>query len=270
MMVFTAPLIDGNGRHTGWMSSMVDITAQKKAEDQQRQQAIQLQRTGRLANLGEMASTLAHELSQPLMALINFSGAAKAFAAKGRTELLNETLMDIGEQAQRAVDIMRRIREPLQQSTTGFQPIAINTIVNNVIAFLRPEARHQRCQIFTRMPDELPLVKADRVLLEQVLVNLVLNAMQAMLDKFPRDRVVTIETGQEGDRVYARVCDTGTGIPETVSQALFQPFFTTKADGLGLGLNICRTTMELHGGRIEFSNRPEGGAIFSIYIPIEP
>ncbi len=270
MMVFTAPLIDGDGRHTGWMSSMVDITAQKRAEEQQLQHAIQLQRAGRLANMGEMASTLAHELSQPLMALVNYSGAAKGFAAKGHAELLNETLGDISEQAQRAADIISRIRGFVRQNTPGFHPCAINDIVNNVIALLRPEARRQKCRIVTRLPDELPLIKADRVLLEQVILNLVLNAMQAMHDKFPADRVVTIETGREGDRVYARVWDTGAGIADRDSQALFQPFFTTKADGLGLGLNICRTTMELHGGRIEFANRPEGGAMFSIYIPLEP
>jgi PAS domain S-box-containing protein len=270
MMVFTAPLIDGDGRHTGWMSSMVDTTAQKRSEEQHRQHAIQMQRTGRLANMGEMASTLAHELSQPLMALVNYSGAAKGFAAKGHTELLNETLDDISEQAQRAAEIISRIRGFVRQNTTGFQPSAINDIVNNVIALMRPEARHQKARIVTRMPDELPLIRADRVLLEQVILNLVLNAMQAMHDKFPADRVVTIETGREGDRVYARVWDTGAGIADQDSQALFQPFFTTKADGLGLGLNICRTTMELHGGRIEFANRPEGGAMFSIYIPLEP
>ena len=270
MMVFTAPLIDGDGRHTGWMSSMVDITAQKRSEEQQLQHAIQMQRTGWLANMGEMASTLAHELSQPLMALVNYSGAAKGFAAKGHAELLNETLGDISEQAQRAAEIISRIRGFVRQSTPGFQPCAINDIVNNVIALMRPEARHQKSRIVTRMPDELPMVKADRVLLEQVILNLVLNAMQAMHDKFPAERVVTIETGREGDRVYARVWDTGAGIADHNSQALFQPFFTTKADGLGLGLNICRTTMELHGGRIDFANRPEGGAMFSIYIPLEP
>ncbi|MEI8158878.1 MAG: ATP-binding protein [Burkholderiales bacterium] len=270
MMVFTAPLIDASGLHTGWMSSMVDITPQKRAEEQHLQHAIQMQRTGRLANMGEMASTLAHELSQPLMALVNYSGAAKGFAKKGHAELLNETLSDISEQAQRAAEIISRIRGFVRQSTPGFQPCAINDIVNNVIALMRPEARHQKSRIVTHMPYDLPLIKADRVLLEQVILNLVLNAMQAMHDKFPTDRVVTIETSREGDRVCARVWDTGAGIGDDVSQALFQPFFTTKADGLGLGLNICRTTMELHGGRIEFANRPEGGAMFSIYIPIEP
>lgn len=270
MMVFTAALIDASGQHKGWMSSMVDITAQKRSEEQQRQHAVQMQRTGRLANMGEMASTLAHELSQPLGALMNFSRAAKAFSAKGNTEKLNETLTDISEQSRRAADIMSRISGSVQQNTAGFQPCEINTIVNNVIALMRPEARQRKCRMVTRMPDELPMINADRVLLEQVIVNLVFNAMQAMQDKLPTDRVVTIETGREGDRVYAQVSDNGTGIADHVGKALFQPFFTTKADGTGLGLNICRTTMELHGGRIEFINRAEGGAMFSIYIPLQP
>lgn len=268
MMVFTAPLIDGNGEHTGWMSSMVDITAQKRAQEQQRQHAIQLQRTGRLANMGEMASTLAHELSQPLMALVSYSGAARGFAAKGLDELLNETLNGIGEQAQRASEIVARIRGFVRQSTPGFQDCSINDIVNNVIALLRPEARQQQARIVTNLPVGLPLVKADRVLLEQVVLNLVLNALQAMQEKFPKDRTVTIATGSEGGLVYVRVSDNGDGIAPEAGQSLFQPFFTTKSDGLGLGLNICRTTMELHGGRIEFHNRPEGGAQFTIYIPV--
>lgn len=270
VMVFTAPLIDANGKHTGWMSSMVDITSQKRAEEQRRQHATQLQRTGRLANMGEMASTLAHELSQPLMALVSYSGAARGFAAKGLDELLNETLTGISEQAQRASEIIGRIRGFVRQSTPGFQDCAINDVVNNVIALLRPEARQQQARILTRMPDGLPLVKADRVLLEQVVLNLVLNALQAMQDKFPKDRKVTIETGHEGGLIFVRVSDNGDGISPETGQSLFQPFFTTKSDGLGLGLNICRTTMELHGGRIEFHNRPEGGAQFTITIPVAP
>jgi PAS domain S-box-containing protein len=270
VVIFTAPLIDAGGQHTGWMSSMVDITAQKRADEQQRMHATQMQRTGRLANMGEMASTLAHELSQPLMALVNYSGAAKGFSAKGLTPLLNETLNDISEQAQRAAEIINRIRGFVRQNTPGFQPCAINDIVTNVISLMRPEARHQKSRITTRLAEKLPTVQADRVLLEQVILNLVLNAMQAMHDRPLKLREVAIETGSEGDRVFVRVCDRGPGLTDAVSQSLFQPFFTTKADGLGLGLNICRTTMELHGGRIEFANRSGGGAQFSIYIPIEP
>jgi C4-dicarboxylate-specific signal transduction histidine kinase len=179
MMVFTAPLIDGDGKHTGWMSSMVDITAQKRAEEQWRQQAIQMQRTGRLANMGEMASTLAHELSQPLMALVNYAGAAKGFSAKGHTELLNETLSDISEQAQRAAEIIARIRG-LCARRPRLSTI-ISTTSSTTFTLMRPEAPPE-IRIVTRMPDGLPLVNADRVLLEQVVLNLILNAMRAMGD----------------------------------------------------------------------------------------
>lgn len=270
MMVFTAPLIDGSGQHTGWMSSMVDITAQKRAEEQQRQHAIQIQHAGRLANMGEIASTLAHELNQPLAAMKNFAASASKFAEKGLNELLNETLTGISEQSQRAADIISRISVFGRRRTPGFQECSINDIVSNVIALLRPEARHQQARIITRMADGLPMILADRVLLEQVIVNLLLNALQSMQDKFPKDRKVEIETGREGNLVYARVLDNGHGIAPQAAQALFQPFFTTKSDGVGLGLNICRTTMELHGGRIEFCNRPDGGAQFTIFIPVAP
>ncbi len=266
-MVYSAPLIDSTGKHSGWMSSVVDITEQKRAEEQQRVQAAKMQRTGRLATLGEMASTLAHELSQPLMALGSFAGAARAYADRGHRELLNETLSDISEQAQRAAEIVGRIRGFVRQQTPGFQDCAVNDVVSNVLALMRPEIRHQQARVITQLDAHLPAIQADRVLLEQVVLNLVLNALQAMQDKYPVDKQVRVQTGAQDDMVFIRVSDRGPGIAQPVVAQLFEPFFTTKPDGLGLGLNICRTTIESHRGRLEFENAPQGGAIFTVYLP---
>jgi C4-dicarboxylate-specific signal transduction histidine kinase len=277
-MVYTAPLIDAQGQHNGWMSSVVDITAQKQAEEQQRQQAAKMQRTGRLASMGEMASTLAHELSQPLMAMVSFSGAARAFAQRGDQVLLAETLGDISAQAQRAADIVARIRGFVKQQTAGYQTCTLDTVVSNVLGLLRPEIRQQGARVVTRLAPGLPSIEADRLLLEQVLLNLVVNALQAMADKSAADKVVTLETGWVGDAatpleggmLFLRVSDHGPGIAPHAQAQLFEPFFTTKAEGLGLGLNICRTTIEAHRGTLNFANLAQGGAVFTVHLPVSP
>lgn len=269
-MVYTAALIDADGRHNGWISSVVDITAQKQAEEAQRVQTAKMQRASRMASMGEMASTLAHELSQPLMALVSFAGAASAYTSRGDQDLALQALGEINEQAQRAADIVKRIRGFVKQHTPGFQSCTVNDVVNNVVALLRPEIRHQQARVLTQLSLFPPLIQADRVLLEQVLLNLVVNAMQAMHDMPPAEKVVQIDTGEDECGVFIRVSDWGPGIAPVVAAQLFEPFFTTKPDGLGLGLNICRTTVESHRGRLLFENKPGGGAMFTVQLPITP
>jgi two-component system, LuxR family, sensor histidine kinase DctS len=267
-MVYTAPLIGANGQHSGWMSSVVDITAQKKAEEQQRIQVEQIQHAQRKASLGEMASTLAHELNQPLMAMANFASAAKAFSEQNRTALVIENLDAIKEQAQRAKDVMDRIREPARQQTPGFQPCDVNDAIGNVLALLKFEVRQRKARVETSLTSPLPPITADRVLLEQVIMNLIMNALQAMHTMPPVQRVVGVLTGMDGARLVIRVTDRGTGIAPDVAHKLFEPFFTTKKNGLGLGLNICRTIVEGHGGRLVAENGTTGGAVFSVYLPV--
>lgn len=269
-MIYTAPLIDSDGKHSGWMSSVVDITAQKAAEEQQRQQIAKMQRTGRMASMGEMASTLAHELGNPLMSISSYAATAKAYAQKGHQELLLETLGEIGEQSQRAAEIVRRIRGFVRQNTPGFSDCAVNEVVANVLSLVRPELRHQRAKVITHLAANLPVIQADKLLLEQVLLNLVVNAVQAMQEKFPAEKIVQIDTGLQDGAIFIRVLDCGPGIPDEVAKQLFAPFFTTKPEGLGLGLNICRTTVEAHRGSLVFENRPEGGASFTVLLPLSP
>jgi PAS domain S-box-containing protein len=269
-MVYTAPLIDATGTHSGWMSSVVDITAQKRAEDQQRQQEAQLQHALRLASLGEMASTLAHELNQPMMALSNFASAAQAFAEQGEHTLLVASLGEITAQAQRSADIVRRVRGFVRQRTPGIEACAINDLVGNVLALLKPEIRSRQVRVVTHLQADLPTVPGDRVLLEQVLLNLLLNGLQALQETPSERRLVEIETAQVDGVVCLRVADQGPGVAPAAAAQLFEPFFTTKAGGLGLGLNICRTIIESHRGRLAFENRPGGGAVFSIQLRCVP
>jgi PAS domain S-box-containing protein len=266
-MIYSAPLIDSQGQHSGWMSSVLDISEQKRAEEHQRLQAASMQRTSRLATLGELASTLAHELGQPLMALVSFSGAAQAFAEREQRAPLLEALADIRTQAQRAADIVGRIRGFVRLQTSGFERCAVNALVANVLALLRPEIRQQQARVITRLDSNLPDIQADRLLLEQVVLNLLLNGLQAMHGQSPADKWVQVDTGMQDGMVFIRVADHGPGIAASAQAQLFEPFFTTKPEGLGLGLNICRTTVEAHRGRLVAENHADGGAEFTVYLP---
>ena len=269
-MVYTAPLIDASGQHSGWMSSMVDITEQKLAEARQRQYDEQLQHTQRLASVGEMASTLAHELNQPLMALSNFASAAKAFATQNEHGLLIDSLDEIATQAQRAGDIVHRLRSFVRQRTAGAERCALNACVDNVLALLKAEVRHHRVQVRLQLAADLAEVQGDRVLLEQVLLNLILNSLQAM-DGLPRARrLIEITTVNQPGGIRVSIRDHGPGMDAQAAQRVFEPFFTTRAEGLGLGLNICRTIIESHGGRLGFEQAADEGITFFFDLPRGP
>ena len=267
-MVYTARLINAHGQHSGWMSSVVDITAQKRAELRQRQNDEQLQHAQRLASLGEMASTLAHELNQPLAALSNFASAAKAFAEQGRSDLLVSSLDETMAQAQRTAEIVRRIRGFVRQRTAGAEDCGVATLVANVLALLQGEMRQQQARAALRIPATLPAVRGDRVLLEQVLLNLVLNSLQAMHATPVERRLVEIDAAVVASRMHIRVADRGPGIDAAIAEQVFAPFFTTKDGGLGLGLNICRTIVESHRGRLTFANRVDGGTVFTLELEV--
>jgi len=269
-MIYTAPLVDTAGVQKGWLNSVVDITAQKRVEEQQRLHVEQMQRTGRLASLGEMASTLAHEINQPLMAMASFASAARIYCEQNKPTLLVENLDAIKAQALRARGIIDRIRMTAKQQTPGLQPCNLQEVVGNVLALMRFDLRQRKARVVTHYAEHLPSVNADRVLLEQVVMNLVVNGLQAMQSTPTSRRILDIRVGHDSTQTFIRVADNGTGIePETASQ-LFQAFFTTKPDGLGLGLKICRTILEGHGGRLEFENGTQGGAVFTVYLPIAP
>jgi PAS domain S-box-containing protein len=269
-MVYTAPLIDASGKQSGWMSSVVDITRQKQAEETQRSQQAQLQKATRMLSLGEMASTLAHELNQPLMALSNFAAAARAFAEQGPKELLVASLDDISAQAARAGEIVSRIRGFVRQRSGQQELCTLAEVIGSVQALIEPERRSRKARLELKLAPDLPPLRADRVLLEQVLLNLVLNSLQAAQHMGAARRVVQIEAVREGAMLSVRVADRGPGISPQVEAHLFQPFFTSKADGLGLGLNICRTIIESHGGHLGHANRAEGGAVFFFTLPPAP
>lgn len=269
-MIYTAPLIDGTGKHSGWMSSIVDITEQKRGEARQHALDQQLQHAGRVANLGEMASTLAHELNQPLMVITTVASSARDHARKSGDDLLSRDIVEIEAQALRCAAIVRRFRDFIKKHTASVETCDMNEVATAVLALLKSEVKAQHARIITRLQARLPGVQGDRLLLEQVLLNLILNGLQAMRDIPVQKRLIEIESKLVNDQVQIIVADHGLGVaPELVKQ-LFEPFFTTKPDGLGLGLNICRSIIESHRGSLTFEHRSNGGAVFIIHIPCKP
>jgi PAS domain S-box-containing protein len=272
-MVYAAPLVDAQGVHRGWMSSVVDITAQKQAEARQRDQELRLQRSARLASVGEMASTLAHELNQPLMALSNFAVAAQALATSGSSEMLAGALDEVVGQSKRASEIVKRVRAFINPQRGQYEILPMESVIRHATTLLKPELQSSGVSLQLHLADACAPVRGDRVLLEQVLVNLVHNALQAMQDQPLRSGArrsieLSCRLTEQGLRIV--VADQGPGIPPEQLDQIFAPFFTTKPDGLGLGLNICRTIVEAHGGFMTVENRAGGGAAFSFTLPTAP
>lgn len=269
-MIYTAALVDARGVHRGWMSSVVDITAQKQAEARQRDQELRLERSARLASVGEMASTLAHELNQPLMALSNFALAARALAEQGNGALLTETLNDIIAQSRRASEIVKRVRVFINPQRAQYENLRLEEVITHAVALLKPELQRHHAQLQLRLEEATPPVRGDRVLLEQVLMNLIHNALHAVQPLPAGQRRILLLSQRVEQGVCVTVADKGPGIPVAQLEQIFAPFFTSKPDGLGLGLNICRTIVEAHGGHITVENRPAGGAAFTFTLPIAP
>ena len=249
-----------------------DITLRKTTEEVARQQQEKVQFTSRLMTLGEMASSLAHELNQPLTAIGNYSEGTLARLRAGALppDELRNALAKVGHQAQRAGAIIRRIREFVKRSEPRRRPTAAARIVEDAIAFAEIEANKKGITIVAQIAPDLPLLDVDPILIEQVLLNLLKNALDSMDDATVRQIDVKVNASPAEGQAEIRVIDRGCGIaPEHVPN-LFQPFFSTKAEGMGMGLNICRSIVEFHHGRIYVDANPEpaGGSIVRITLPL--
>ncbi|HRP95292.1 MAG TPA: PAS domain S-box protein [Rhodocyclaceae bacterium] len=270
-MIFEAPLIDAEGRHTGWMGSMLDVTERKRARELASQQEERLQATSRLITMGEMASTLAHELNQPLAAIASYNSGCLNRLADGDVDMaeLGEIHHRIARQARRAGQIIRRVHDFVRRSEPKRELLDLNAVIREATGLLEADIRKRRMRVDTRLAERLPDVAADPVMIEQVLVNLVRNGMDAMAGNPRERRTIRITTAEEGGHVVVRVADQGPGIAPETARRLFEPFFSTKSEGMGMGLNICRSIAELHHGRLGFEPNPDGGTIFILSLPVD-
>ncbi|WP_255536892.1 PAS domain S-box protein [Polynucleobacter sp. AP-Capit-er-40B-B4] len=279
------PWVDG---HLAQLLVATDITARKEADDLALQQQERMQFTSRLTTMGEMASSLAHELNQPLSAISNYCmGVAKRLDGNLDPAISKEILPALAkasEQAHRAGTIIQRIRGFVKRSEPQRKASCVSEIINDAVGLVEIEAHRHRLSITSEIAENLPVVNLDPVLILQVVVNLLKNALDSVREAYPLSSrwsapavkiTVDLDTSIFPAMLRIQVTDAGGGIPENVLEHMFEPFFSTKSDGMGMGLNICRSIIESHHGRLWATNVTDSeqtklaGCTFTILLPLE-
>jgi two-component system sensor kinase FixL len=261
-----------NGRVTGATVVCRDITEFKQAAEALRQTQDRLVHVARVSSVGEMTAALAHELNQPLAAIANFvRGCMIRLQSDGVvTPEILATLQESVDEAHRASEVIRRLRQFLQRQETRRELAQVNDLVQDSLRIAEPALRRHLTQTRLRLSPDLPGVVVDRVQIIQVMLNLLLNAAEAMGDNAPADREVTVETLRLTETVVGlRIADRGPGLPAELGRTIFDPFVTTKPGGLGMGLSISRTIMEAHQGALQVEPFDSGrGARFLLIFPV--
>jgi signal transduction histidine kinase len=234
------------------------------------QQQQELTHLGRVATLGELSGAIAHEINNPLAAILSNAQAAARFLARTPidTDELGEILRDIAAESKRAGEVIQRLRALFRRADLHLEPVNLNGIVADVLELANRKLLEGNVTVAAKLANDVPPVRADPVQLKQVLLNIVINACDAMEESKADDRSLTIATSYDQGMAQVSVRDRGSGIDASVKERLFQPFVTTKASGTGLGLSICRSIIEALGGRLWASNNPDRGATFFVALPV--
>ncbi len=248
----------------------IDVTPRKLAQLEVERQRSELTHLSRVTMLGELSGSLAHELNQPLTAILSNAQAAQRFLAQGdgHLEEVREILGDIVEQDKHAGEVIRRLRRLLRKGEVELQPLPLSEVVGDALELLRSDLVNRGVAVTAELPVDLPPAVGDRVQIQQVVLNLVANACDAMEGLERRDRRLEVRTEADGaGSLRVSIADRGPGLTAEQSERVFEPFYTTKAQGMGLGLAVCRTIVTAHGGELRASSNPEGGATFHFTIP---
>ena len=284
VLIFEAPLINAQGQQTGWMSAFIDITEQRRMEELSRASHERLQATARLATVGEMASLLSHELTQPLMAVSSYANgslnmlksdgdltAQSEAALRQRLQDLQSAMQRIAFQADRAGKVIKSVRDFVRRRSQTHEGISAADLIEAVMPLVKLQASKVGVTVQVEIEPRLPMVVCDTTMIEQVLLNLARNAMQAMESVDPKQRKLTMAARwcDSTARVEFVVMDQGAGIPPEVAEQLFTPFFTTKPEGMGLGLSMCRTVLEQHGGELRYRPNIPSGTVFTFSLPVQ-
>ena len=246
-----------------------DVTARKRAEQETRRLTQEIAHAGRVSMMGQLAASLAHEINQPLGAILRNAEAAELFLQHTPPDLdeVRAILADIRADDERAAAVIDRMRGLLKRQTLDRRRLDVEALVGDVAAVVRVDAAHRQVKVDVDVPDNLPAVHGDRVHVQQVLLNLILNGMDALDRTSPDARRVSVSARRDdAGAVEISVADAGPGISDAAIARVFDPFYTTKPDGMGMGLAISRTIVEAHGGRIWAENT--GGAAFRFTLPI--
>ena len=263
---------NADGQPVRIRGASLDITKRKQAELEAARQRNQMVHLSRVTMLGELSGSIAHELNLPLSAILNNAQAAKRTLAQGNSNLaeLHEILDEIVSEDKRASEVIKRFSGLLKKGEVQQRSLSLNEIVQDVLKLIRSDLINQKVAMDTELARNLPSVTGDSVQLQQVLLNLVVNGCDAMADCARLERKLLIRTGIENGStaVILSVTDRGNGIPEGKIEQIFQPFFTTKAKGMGLGLSVCRTIITAHRGKLWATNNADCGATFTFSLPI--
>ncbi len=273
--VSCSPIIDKKGKLAGSVHVVRDVTEIKRAAEvvrkaQEKQLREELLHVTRVGKLGELASSIAHEVNQPLTAILSNAQAAQRFLALENPDLaeIREILTDIVEDDRRASEVIRKLRSLLRKRELELERLDMNELVRDTVELVSTDAIMRSRVILLDLDAGVAHVCGDRVQLQQVLLNLITNGLDAMVERGPDARELWVRTTRDGtDSVRVAVTDCGCGIPEKDMDRLFQHFFTTKPDGMGMGLSICRSIVEAHGGRLVVENNSDGGVTARFTLP---
>jgi PAS domain S-box-containing protein len=253
-----------------FVGAVMDVTAAKRAAEELHEAQAALAHVTRVTTLGELTASIAHEVNQPLAAVVANCEACLRWLDRKTPDLdaARRSVESVINDGNRASEVIRRVRALAKKTDPQMAPLDINDVVNEVIALVQREVFSHRVSLRTELAPALPEVLADRVQLQQVLINLVINGIEAMQPLTDRPRQLVIRSRQDdAHQVLVTVTDSGVGISAENADQLFNPFFTTKSDGLGMGLSICRSIIEAHGGRLSASGNVEPGATFQLALP---
>ena len=265
------PILDDRGEVIRIVHQVRDITGQKRAEEEIHRARAELLRVERSFRISELTASLAHEFNQPLAAILSNAQAALHFLESDKPDLneFREILRDIIQDDKRAGNVIRSLRSMMKREETEQKPVILKDVLNDVIAIFHSEAIFRNVDIETDFSEVLPPVLADRIQLQQVILNLIMNAAEAMSQNSPGVRRMTLRTQAVDDRLRVSVRDFGPGVSQENLERVFQPFFTTKGTGLGMGLVISKSIIEAHRGRIWAENNADGGATFAFELPVK-
>jgi PAS domain S-box-containing protein len=263
-------LKDETGNNAGMWAIVRDISGRKQIESEARKLREDLAHVTRVSTLGELTSSLAHEINQPLAAILSNAQAAQRFLSQDQPDMkeIGEILGDIIRDDNRAAGVIRKIRALLKREETRYESLSLNDVIEEILSVIRNDTALAAVSIEKEFDAGLPAVWSDRIQLQQIILNLVLNAAESMRDAEPGPRRLTVVTSRK-DGLYAEVSirDTGPGIDMTIADRLFEPFYTTKSGGMGMGLAISRDIVKSHRGEIRAANNPDKGAAFTFTVP---
>jgi PAS domain S-box-containing protein len=266
-----APLTDEQGRPAGLVANIEDISNRKRAEEALRKAQAELTHVTRVTALGELAASIAHEINQPLTAIVTDASASLNWLARTNPDLdmVREALGTIVADGHRAADVVQRIRQLATKTEPQKAPLDINDVIHEVVALVRHEVLRHQASLQLALASTLPPALGDRVQIQQVIINLVMNGVEAMAAVDDRPRELMIRSAPlDADRVFVAVQDVGVGLDPRQVDRLFSAFFTTKPGGMGMGLSISRSIIEGHGGRLWATPNPTHGATFQFVLPV--